>query len=265
MTAAEKVLAIARAEIGYCEKKTNAQLDDKTANAGSNNYTKYARDLDQMGMYNGKKQGYAWCDVFADWCYIQAFGLEIAIKITGQPMGGLGAGCKYSANYYKQMGRFFTTKPQPGDQIFFSSDGGKTMYHTGIVSAVSNGKVYTIEGNTSSAPGVVSNGGMVAEKSYNLNYSKIGGYGRPNWALVPDVEEKEPDIVTQERFNAMMDKYLEDRAKQAPSEWSANDRAWAEQTGIIQGDDKGDMQYKSYITKEQLAAVLHRYDESVKQ
>ena len=40
---ASAVLAIATAEIGYHEKKNNSQLDNPTANAGSANYTKYAR------------------------------------------------------------------------------------------------------------------------------------------------------------------------------------------------------------------------------
>lgn len=39
-----KLIKTAEAEVGYLEKATNAQLDSKTANAGYNNYTKYARD-----------------------------------------------------------------------------------------------------------------------------------------------------------------------------------------------------------------------------
>ena len=41
MTAVDKLLSIALAEEGYCEKKSNSNLDDKTANAGNGNYTKY--------------------------------------------------------------------------------------------------------------------------------------------------------------------------------------------------------------------------------
>ena len=77
MTAVEKLLSIAIEEIGYLEKRTNKSLDDKFANAGFNNYTKYARDLDKMGVYSTPKNGYAWCDMFCDWCFITAFGLEI--------------------------------------------------------------------------------------------------------------------------------------------------------------------------------------------
>ena len=107
MTAVEKLLKTALAEDGYLEKKTNSQLDDKTANAGYNNWNKYARDLDLMGIYNGKKNGYAWCDVYTDWCFITAFGAEKGMAMTYQPKGGLGAGCTYSARYYANNGALF--------------------------------------------------------------------------------------------------------------------------------------------------------------
>ena len=85
MRPVERLLATARAEIGYIEKDTNAQLDDKTANAGDGNWNKYARDLDALGVvYNGKKNGYAWCDIFTDWCFIQTFGLELGLKLLCQ-------------------------------------------------------------------------------------------------------------------------------------------------------------------------------------
>ena len=116
-----KVIEVALAEVGYLEKKSNSNLDDKTENAGSANYTKYARDLDAMGFYNGRKQSVAWCDVFVDWCFVRAYGKEVALKLTFQPTkasSNCGAGCKYSRGYYKNNGRLFDT-PQPGDQIFF--------------------------------------------------------------------------------------------------------------------------------------------------
>lgn len=54
---------------------------------------------------------------------------------------------------------------------------------TGLVYDVGSKYVYTVEGNTSSASGVVPNGGAVAKKKYALNYSRIAGYGRPNWGM----------------------------------------------------------------------------------
>lgn len=66
MSKASEVVAVAISQIGYKEKATNKNLDDNTANAGSANWTKYARDLYAAKYYNGNKNGYAWCDVFVD-------------------------------------------------------------------------------------------------------------------------------------------------------------------------------------------------------
>ncbi len=188
---AEKLVAIATAELGYLEKKSNSKLDSKTANAGYNNYTKYARDLFQAGYYNGNKNGYAWCDVFVDWCFYQLCGKDAkaAQDIICQT-GDYGAGCSYSSKYYRNAGRFYTS-PKVGDQIFFGKKGSEN--HTGIVYKVDKSKVYTIEGNTSGDAGVVPNGGGVYKKSYALGYSKIVGYGRPRYdeEEVKPVEEKE--------------------------------------------------------------------------
>ena len=63
MTPQSRVIKTARAEIGYLEKSTNSQLNDKTANAGYNNWNKFAAFLDDLEVvYNGRKNGYAWCE-----------------------------------------------------------------------------------------------------------------------------------------------------------------------------------------------------------
>ena len=76
--AKKKLLDIAATEEGYLEKATNAELDSKTANAGRNNYTKYARDHAKWGTYHAPKQGLPWCDMFVDWCFIKASDLHSA-------------------------------------------------------------------------------------------------------------------------------------------------------------------------------------------
>ena len=258
MKPVERLLATARAEIGYIEKDTNAQLDDKTANAGDGNWNKYARELDALGVvYNGKKNGYAWCDIFTDWCFIQTFGLELGLQLLCQAKKGVGAGCSGSANYYKQKGQFHTSGPQPGDQIFFTNDGGKTMYHTGIVEKVAGGRVYTIEGNTSSAAGVVANGGCVRDKSYALTYSKIGGYGRPNFSIVPE-EDDDMDINKFKKLWREMRKELQDNDASAYSEEA---RKWAVDNGIIRGgnSDEFNGMWEDMMTREQLVTVLYRF------
>lgn len=176
----DAVLKIAEQEVGYLEKKSNANLYDKTANAGSNNYTKYAYEMDTKypNFYNGKKNGAPWCDLWTDWLFVTAFGEATAKEMLYQPSRSAGAGCNYSAGYYRKNNAFYS-KPKVGDQIFFGTSGKEQ--HTGIVYRVDSSKVYTIEGNTSSASGVVANGGSVAKKSYPLNYAKIVGYGRPKY------------------------------------------------------------------------------------
>lgn len=167
---ADKLLKIAAAEIGYIEKESNAQLDNPSANAGDANYTKYARDLHAAGYYQAIKQGFAWCDMFVDWCFLQLCGSRAkAEEITCQT-GLYGAGCEWSAKYYKQQGRFYTADPQPGDQIFFNN-----YAHTGIVEKIENGVITTIEGNTSN---------KVARRTYSVGSSRIDGYGRPKFDAV---------------------------------------------------------------------------------
>ena len=181
---AAKVIAVAVEQIGYKEKKSNSQLDDKTANAGSANYTKYARDFDQKypKWYNGKKNGFAWCDMFVDWCFLTAFGYEKALALLCQPERSAGAGCTYSLRYFKNKGQFHTKDPQPGDQIFFGTSLDNST-HTGIVESVDKKQVHTIEGNTSD---------QVARRNYSLTNSRILGYGRPAYDAVEAVAPVTP-------------------------------------------------------------------------
>ena len=153
---------------------------------GDENYTKYSRDLAKIsGFYNGNKNGYHWCDVFVDWCFVQAFGVAEAKKLLNH--GQYGAGCTWSAKYFRNANRFYQM-PKVGDVIFFGSYGNE--YHTGIVYKVDSKKVYTIEGNTSGESGVVANGGGVFKKSYAIDGANIAGYGRPNYdAETTDIKE----------------------------------------------------------------------------
>ena len=172
--ALSKVLEVAENEVGYLEKRSNSNLDSKTGNAGSNNYTKYWRDLG----YNGY-QGQPWCQAFVDWCYMKAYGEKAAKRLLYQsawefytPSG---------AGYFKNAGRWHST-PKAGDIIYFRNT--QRICHVGIVRKVADGVVYTIEGNTSNGSSVVANGGGVCKKSYLVGNSRIAGYGRPAYTDV---------------------------------------------------------------------------------
>lgn len=144
-------------------------------------YNKYAEKLDSIpGFYNGKKNGYDWCDVYADCSYVECFGAEKGRNMIYQPTYSLGAGCGYSVNYYKAAKAWFPT-PQIGDQIFFGYNGGD---HTGCVIDVLEDYVVTMEGNYDND---------VRSRKLKKDDYRIAGYGRPNWSLVADISpEPEP-------------------------------------------------------------------------
>lgn len=166
----KKVIDIAYKYLGYKEKPVNI--------------TEFAAYFEGSDFYNGSKGdgktwGCAWCDIFVDYCYCNAYGMETARKMLYQPKKSAGAGCKFSADYFRAHNAFIKSGeglPQVGDQIFFGRYGNES--HTGIVVKVSDKKVFTIEGNSDD---------MVKEHSYYLtSITKISGYGRPDWSLVTE-------------------------------------------------------------------------------
>lgn len=197
MSEKNKIINIALDEAGYVEKASNNNLDSKTGNAGNGNYTKYARDLDKISFYNGPKNGYAWCDVFVDWCFYKAVGKERALELLCQPKKSTGAGCGFSMNFYKSKGQLYSS-PKAGDQIFFTD--GSSIYHTGLVYKVDSSRVYTVEGNTSDVNYVDGNGGKVCKKSYPLGASYIAGYGRPKYDGATSSNEKQENTSNKEEI-----------------------------------------------------------------
>jgi hypothetical protein len=61
----------AYSQLGYREKATNENLDDKFANPGTGNYTKYGKWYDDYFKTSGFN-GDRWCAAFASWCAYKA-------------------------------------------------------------------------------------------------------------------------------------------------------------------------------------------------
>lgn len=118
-----------------------------------------------------KRIGYAWCNVFIDWCFYKAVG----INRTRELLIGFSAGCTQDFNYFKSKGQI-VNDPQIGDLVFF----GNTS-HIGIIERVDNDRIYTIEGNTSDKAELIINGGQVAKKSYLKTSQYIHSYARPKY------------------------------------------------------------------------------------
>lgn len=191
----EKVISLAKSYVGTSEEPKGS------------NRNRFAKMIDEKfpDFYNGKKNGSAWCDEYVDAIFLEAFGEEEALRLLCQPKKSCGAGCKFSAQYYKDAGRWFD-KPEEGDQIFFYVGGD--INHTGIVTKVDDKKVYTTEGNS---------GDMVKDHSYNKDGNKkIAGYGRPRWkeeaSSVADTAPTKPELIQKPQNDAQ--KSLEELARE---------------------------------------------------
>lgn len=177
MSAKDKILALAREELDYREKATGnlSYLWDKYANQGSNNYNKYAYELQDTDIFNGSKFGYGieWCTSFACWLFWKLYGAEKTHKALHIPSRSSAAGCVYFVQYLRAAGAYGST-PHVGDLIFFRDSDGDPC-HIGIVESVSGSKVNTIEGNKNN---------RVSSCTYSIGSSQIHGYGYPDWAAL---------------------------------------------------------------------------------
>ena len=153
----------------YLEKRTNAYLDDFQKNAGYNNYTKFARDVNSWGQPGC--QGQPWCAEYQFWKLVKILGITKALQI----MGGGFYNCVSITNWAKKNGTWHST-PKDGALVIFR-DGS----HIGSVRSYSNTYIYTNEGNTSSAAGVIANGGSCRNKRYLRNDPVIDGYIWITW------------------------------------------------------------------------------------
>lgn len=101
--------------------------------------------------------GAPWCHMFVSWCGSQAgYPLDIVPKTASCEAAEQGAKRK---KYWADRGSY---TPQRNDIVYFRSGS-----HAGIVEYVENGRLHTIEGNSSD---------VVKRRDYDINDSKIDGY-----------------------------------------------------------------------------------------
>jgi hypothetical protein len=132
-----------------------------------------------------------WCQNFVDWCFVKAFGLDGAKKLIHTFTNYTPSG----SNAFKKRDRYIRRgagKPKRGDVIYFWSTSKGRIGHVGIVTKVSGSTVYTIEGNTSGASTLVTNGGGVRRKSYSLSSSYVDGYGSVDYSVITGEVDEAP-------------------------------------------------------------------------
>lgn len=182
---AKDLIHVAEAEVGYIGKKSNADLESKTANI-IGKFTKYAEDLFYEGYYNGNKNGFDWCCVFVDWCFWKAAGEDKAEALKVKPVSIYGAVVDPAFQEYAKIGRT-SILPIEGCQAFFYDESGDgKLAHTGIVVKVEGNQITTIEGNWND---------RVVIKSYSTDDELIAAYGLPKYDVEPVVPFNRGDKV----------------------------------------------------------------------
>lgn len=173
MATAARFVSAALAERGYTE------------NPPGSNRTKFADEA-------GHPNGYAWCHTF---CVAigKRVGLDMpaAVAATAYTPSGVTA--------WKAAGRWGRT-PQSGDWGYLNFDSDAGPEHVAIVvSVLPDGRVHTIEGNTSAtSSGSQSNGGGVYER-YRAA-SLFIGFGRPHFTAPSAPTPEEPDVKVDPRI-----------------------------------------------------------------
>lgn len=74
------------------------------------------------------------------------------------------------------------------------------------------------------------------------------------------MKEDDDEDMTDEKFAELMATYLKNVQNLPGSSWSAADRQWAIENGLIKGDENGNYMWQSDITREAMVTLLHRFE-----
>ena len=146
MTEVEKLISVAKKEVGYKESPANS------------NKTKYGEEYGWNGV--------SWCVIFQFWCFTQA---GLSKYFFG---GNKTASCTELMNYHKNIGQVITSGYKRGDLILYQFDSDPYPDHIGLCTGVTSTTITTIEGNTSVSSN--DNGGSVMERTRRIGLVMCG-------------------------------------------------------------------------------------------
>ncbi|MFI0739354.1 peptidoglycan-binding protein [Streptomyces sp. NPDC021100] len=151
MSVAQRVIDVARAEIGYQEGRSGGHWNNKQK-------------------YSGQVPGLEWsnfqpyCSTFVSWCFRKAGAAELA-PVT--------ASCAEGVRWFQDRDRF-TEYPVIGGPVYFGPAGSS---HVGICVAYTDSTITTIEANTNVSGSAEGDG--VYRKSRPRHSDYVYGYGIP--------------------------------------------------------------------------------------
>lgn len=199
------------------------------------------------------------------WCAatVSAVGQALGITDTILPE----CSCPRMIELYSRRGLWMEDDayvPKVADIIMYDwqdngiGDNRGTPDHVGMVAEVNGNTLKVIEGNISNS---------VAYRTLQIGSKYIRGYCIPAYAEKAAELEGGADM-TYDEFKSFMAQYEKEFADNDAGSWSKEDREWAIQVGLFQGsgtlpDGTPNYMWQSTPTREQIAAILHRFAKSI--
>ena len=237
---AEKILEIARKEIGVKESPANS------------NRVKYNTAYYGKEVSGGK---YSWCCAFVWWCFREAGASSLFYG------GGKTAYCPTLKSYHK--GQAVKGDYRPGDVIFFNFKGKSNAAHVGICESWDGTYITTIDGNTGN--GNEANGGAVMRRKRSKKYI-VGAY-RPNYKEETEMTEEQVKQIARAvcaqlmeldnypMFVQNMEKYRQELGKLPVPNWAQTEHEMARAVGLTDGSRPNDFCTRQEAVSMALRAV----------
>lgn len=175
MTQIEKLLDVARSQLGYHEE--------------SNGWTKYGQWYQDNVAHVAGFSTADWCNMFVTWCMNEVGAMNGVIYPNTSPQG---SACPYCLQWFESKGRRTGANdmPKAGDLVFYRWNPSTTYYdHIGIVESVSgynadNAVMTVIEGNK---------GDEVAKRTISYRNIQVQATVRPAYST-EDIKEEEESV-----------------------------------------------------------------------
>lgn len=201
----------------------------------------------------------------ADWYYTDA-ALETARELTVYLMDRYGIDADHVIRHYDVTGKLcpgiIGWNADSGDESKWeawhaSLTGTDTAYTARVTASTLN--VRSGPGTSYSVTGRLSSGDIVTVTRVSGAWAYIGT-GWVSTAYLTEITEEE-ETVTLDDFKDLMQQYRATLQDNDASTYSEDARAWAVNSGIVQGGSSGDFNgmWEDYMTREQLVTVLYRF------
>ena len=227
----DRILKLARSQLGTVEYPPNS------------NKVKYNEAFGWGDIH--------WCLVFIWWLFRELGILHLFFD---------GEKCAYVPAFqdWARKNGLLVDEPRPGDLVCFDFNGNGQADHIGLCELYDGKYVTTIDGNT--GVGNEANGGAVMRRRRRKKY--IVAVIRPRYEEREDEDMREFRVedLTDEQVLQLAERLNGVLKEKPPSDWSAEAREWAEENGIINGDEHGRKQYKKFCTREEVVQILYNHE-----